>query len=359
MNAALRNSARVVTPAKGHRAQSEIPQTLVIPEPISDFGVACCRFTLQADQALSLPDLPGVPLSKAAGQRFKELFCIQPGVLCESCILHPCCLYTCLYETVRPKVRGERDFPPPFVARAVGPKKVLSGEFYVFDLLLFGDAIRGLPAWVVALQEAGRIGLHDPRYPDESAQTYHVVSVDECRPDGGAVRRFDGTSQTMTSYAEGASLRDWCGDGRPADVVDLTLLTPFQFGADEPEPHGLNIKAIVTSAMRRLECLTRIERGEEWNRFADRVWDDARRARIREDGTQHVRARVLHRSKASWKRAGHKETSTSPVKYHGYVGRIRIESVGLYLAWLLEAISILHFGRKAGVGMGWLEVRSP
>ncbi len=329
-------------------------QTSVIPRAPAESRIACCRFALRAIDALSLPDMAGVPLAKSAGQRFRALFCIQPETACEVCLLHSCCLYTRFYESVRAGVSNERYSPPPFVFRALGPRRVRPGDLYVFDLLLFGHAIEGLPAWIIAVNEAGRVGLQTPRYADESAQRFSVESVEECFPDGTAIRRYHGRNQAMNSLALGESLSAWCGSETDFETIHLNLITPLQIKSGNQNCTTLSLEAVVSSAMRRLENLAGDRQDPAWGAFADEVWREARSARIEKNETEWFRSGVLHRSKASWKHLGHEPGITPQVFYQGHIGRLVIGQVGPHLGWVLQAMSVVHIGRKTGVGMGWV-----
>ena len=293
---------------------------LDIPPSAAEFRVACCRVVLRNDSILPLSKMPGIALMKAAGWQFREFFCTQPGLACEDCILHPCCLYTRLYEPVRNTPGGERFPPPPLAWRAPSLDADDAADRMTCDLLLFGDAIQGLSAWIVALDRAGSLGVDSPFAGGRLTSYFTVESAAEIPPNGAPAERYDGRLHAMTSYVQGYPLADWCAAGRSSSTLTVHLRTPLQITHQKRKCNVPCIDALVTAALRRLECAADVKKSPAWKAFADAVWSEARQAKIENDRTEWTDLKIPHRSKAALKHTGHRAGESPLVKYDGLTG---------------------------------------
>lgn len=128
------------------------------------------RFTLQPEDALSLPDYWGSTLRGGFGHLFRRIAC--PARRDEACPMPHQCPYHLIFETApppdAPALRNLDDIPRPFVLAPPSPNgqpgrttaaQHLPDAELLFDLTLVGHAIDFLPYFVVAFRELGVEGL--------------------------------------------------------------------------------------------------------------------------------------------------------------------------------------------------------
>ena len=125
-------------------------------------SLASYRVTVEAREALVLPDYLGSTLRGAFGHAFRTLCC--PARPDEACPLPESCPYHAVFETAPPPgsevLRGHEAIPRPFVIAPppAGPRDYPGGSEVVFDLTLIGRAREFFPHFVVTLREVDRIG---------------------------------------------------------------------------------------------------------------------------------------------------------------------------------------------------------
>jgi hypothetical protein len=106
------------------------------------------RFKLSAQTEAHLPLFKGSLLRGAFVHALRRMVCVMdPGELCENCMLRSQCIFPRLFETFiegqpPPFLRGFQTAPRPFVIEALDSKQFFRvNDDLQFDLLLVGQPI--------------------------------------------------------------------------------------------------------------------------------------------------------------------------------------------------------------------------
>ncbi|HNT37393.1 MAG TPA: hypothetical protein PKH07_20535, partial [bacterium] len=177
---------------------------------IQNLRISRCRFTIRAVDELRLCSLPGVQFSEGAGRFLNHLWCSLPelaaefdrGQACQFCILQRSCPYVRYWRSLGSDIRSH-------VVEAIGPAVVAQGDAFEFDLLLFGETIDSLGAWIIALNDLGVHGIYRPG-ENEDRRRFSVLKVVERLPGGCSSEIYDGDNSRMSALPVGASLQQWC-----------------------------------------------------------------------------------------------------------------------------------------------------
>lgn len=176
------------------------------------FSLARFRFVLQPEDRVTLHARnPGNTLRGAFGATFKRLVCPTPTECRGTCRLKATCPYGQIFEPSPPlgadRLSLNQDIPRPFVLRPPngGQATAVTGESFMFDVILIGNAIDYLPYFLVTFRELGQqgIGIGRGRYKisqvlllnfhtDEAIEVYsgadnlvrpspHRLTFDDCR----------------------------------------------------------------------------------------------------------------------------------------------------------------------------------
>ena len=149
------------------------------------FRVARYNFVLTALDPLALPPNKGSTLRGVFGHAFKQVVCAQQHQECAACLLRLDCPYASVFESRPPDdaniKRLQTAIPRPFVIEPPLTERIRfsPGEEIAFRLVLVGRAIDLLAYFVVAFQEAGRMGIGKGRGRYELTRV-ETVPWDEC-----------------------------------------------------------------------------------------------------------------------------------------------------------------------------------
>jgi hypothetical protein len=132
---------------------------MLLPNP---FPVARYRLHARVLRPLHWPEYQGSALRGLWGHALRQMVCATGRNTCADCPLLARCSYPALFEPAPPAgARSYGDMTPPYVIEPIaGPRRLVEGAHYAFDLVLFGRGLTELPlvlrAWQRAL--AGHIG---------------------------------------------------------------------------------------------------------------------------------------------------------------------------------------------------------
>lgn len=240
------------------------------------------RFTLKVETPIELDTQQG---SALRGMLFNSLrgprnnpalgFCTQRHLTtCAECALVAACPVASLVATLNPQADRGRDVPRPYaiVPPQSDKTRYEAGESLSFGLTLFGNALNLFPYVVMALRQAGPMGLGKRlpraetngrylrgRFAVESAEAINLLTgevQDILEPDSTLVQRPDlpvthaqvvEMSRQLLNPEAGASANGANGGagsqrGRPPGPMEITLRfkTPTRLVADRAllkEPH--------------------------------------------------------------------------------------------------------------------------
>ena len=133
----------------------------------TNFSVWPFRFHFRAVDPLYFPeDKASNVIRGAFGGIFRKLACIPSCEGVGTCEIASDCPYALIFEprqelSFRGGPSGLSDWPRPFVFRALhlDGRRLVGGEEFYFDLILFEAPEKPLPYFVLAFRELGRCGL--------------------------------------------------------------------------------------------------------------------------------------------------------------------------------------------------------
>ena len=130
-------------------------------------SLAKYKFTLQTEEALTLPSFKGSILRGGFGSVFRKIICVNKKKDCSHCLLKDECIYPYIFETPMPAeftyINRNKisTIPHPFIIEPpLGKKEVYEpGETLFFNLVLIGKAISYLSYFIFAFKKLGEVGL--------------------------------------------------------------------------------------------------------------------------------------------------------------------------------------------------------
>ncbi len=146
-------------------------------QSLTRLELALLKFTLRAEEAVTLPVFSGSTFRGAFGAMFRRICCAPHCTDAQSCLLASVCAYARIFEA-HPDVAGysptnEGGLPRPFVIHPpigppIGPptahRSVINpGEEFSFHLALIGMAASYAPYFILTWRELGQIGLGQGR----------------------------------------------------------------------------------------------------------------------------------------------------------------------------------------------------
>jgi len=195
------------------------------------------QFTIEALEALQLPDYKGSALRGGFGYAFKKATCLSRDRQCEQCLLKTACAYYTVFETKISKetatlLRIGADAPHPFILEPpmTDERTFPQGSTLSYGLTLVGSAIEKLPFFMYAFWILGEdLGLGKGR------GRFRLVSVRD--GDGTVIYKNETLSGNFKVY----TAKEMLGADKPEEsVLALELLTPLRMKtAWQRETQGL------------------------------------------------------------------------------------------------------------------------
>jgi hypothetical protein len=295
---------------------------------------------LRARDRMILPEpMRGTILRGAFSLAFRRLVCVDPTLRldCNACSLKGVCPWPAVFCAAPPsgttRLRLVSDLPRPFVVKPElgGASNRRPGEVFSFRLVLAGSACGHLPYFVIALRNLGKEGIGPGR------GHFEVVRV----ASGPTVVYEEGDAGVMTPAPETVDLRP----GPPAEgVLSLEFVTPTAIKQDGLVLRHPSFGALVRRIRDRVNALSTFFGGGPLDLDFAEVGRRADTVRVIENRTRWYELR--RRSS----RTGQSH------ELSGLVGRAVFEGpVGEFLP-LLHAAELLHVGRHAAFGNGWIRV---
>ncbi len=329
-----------------------IPPAVRYPDPMSPspapasvyvlppLPYARLRFTLRATEPSTLPPFKGSLLRGAFGHALRRVACAMgPEQPCETCRLRAVCVYTRVFETYiegepPPFLQGLTDAPRPYVfepgteALAFAP-----GAALPFDLLLIGRAIEHLPYVLLAVERMAAAGLGSRRHP------FALDRVDAQTPEGWQPIFVDGRAQ-------GRPLPPlFPSEDIPADRALLRFLTPTRLKAKGQLQASVDFRGLAFAMLRRVLELA-------WFHVPGADIDWTFRPLLERASTVKVRASDL--AWKDWQRYSNRQERSMTLG--GFVGTMEIKGDLAPFGLLLRTAEIVHLGKGATFGMGWMEL---
>lgn len=322
-----------------------------------DFTLQVChlRLHLEPECELLLPaHNKGNALRGGFGVAFRRLVCVDMRWECAECTLRFTCAYTTVFNPFLPpdadRMTGNRDIPRPFVFKP--PLSTQThfprGAALVFELVVIGKAIEYLPYFIVAFRALGDIGLGLNRTPVRLAR---VEALDVGRSPALA---YEGELNLMHPTPPiSLDLRVPDATSAGDDALALRFLTPttLRAGSTADRPAQLvrrpEFHHIIKRLRDRLNALATFFGNGPLPLDFKALGEAAEQVRTVDDRTQwQERARFSARR-------------NTPHDLSGFMGTMSFcGNVARFLP-LLRAGELVHVGKNAVFGNGWLQVQPP
>jgi CRISPR-associated endoribonuclease Cas6 len=307
------------------------------------------RVTYRLLDSTTLPPYKGALLRGGFGYAFQRAACPTPcWGRSEQCRGGLICPYRWVFETPRPPGAGPlhdlQDVPRPFVIEPPLDQKrdYAAGDSLEFGLLLIGRGIDYLPYFLVGFTELGQAGLGRER---ARAKLERVEALEPFSPVGRPIyqdgRLLDAgdlpTSNLADLPAQAARL--------PADLR-LALRTPLRVKARGAFLEQLDLAAIVQAACWRIAALAAFHGApaEAWD--YREVIAAARAVAIESADVRWV----------DWERTSTRGNAPQKMTLGGLIGAVTLRAVPPAVRAALLAGSLIHIGKAAVFGHGWVEL---
>jgi hypothetical protein len=312
---------------------------------LTHFRFARYNFVLTAMDPLDLPPYKGSTLRGVFGHAFKRIVCARQGQDCAECLLRLDCPYASVFESRPPDdadiKRLQEAIPRPFVVEPplIRQTRFSPGEEIAFKLVLVGRAIDLLAYFVVAFQEAGRMGIGKGR------GQYALARVETAPWDGRPAETVYTRSLRSSIVKRDCALcfpdlieraRALASDG----TVTLRFLTPTRIRERGRWTARPAFDALVRTLLQRISSLARFHCAETWEydfRGAiDRAWA--------------VQIVADHTHWDDWERYSTRQEQR--VKLGGFLGQVTYAGDLDEFMPLLLAGSMVHVGKGTVFGNG-------
>ncbi|HZX49326.1 MAG TPA: CRISPR system precrRNA processing endoribonuclease RAMP protein Cas6 [Nitrospirota bacterium] len=309
------------------------------------------KFTIEASEALALPDYKGSTFRGAFGNAFKRVVCALKRNDCRDCLLKTRCVYAYVFETSPPEgtdIMGMNKYeavPHPFVIEPpVESKRAYNnGDILHFNLILVGKGIDYLPYFIYTFEELGRIGIGKGR------GRYKFLSVkDGDEPvysiEDKVLRNT--VSKELYVHEDFKPDPDMYSDSGLEDTITIRFLTPARIKHQRSLAVELEFHILIRNLLRRLCLLYYFHCGGK-----EPSWDY--KGIIRE-----AEKIVIEKDSLRWKDwERYSSRQDVRMKMGGVMGEVTYRGRLKPFTSILKAGSILHIGKGTSFGLGKYEIQ--
>ena len=322
------------------------PDATAVFPPLS---VLRARLTYRLLEDTTLPTYKGALLRGGFGYAFQRASCARPcwghAERCGAALL---CPYRWVFATPHP-AGGEhfhdlQDVPRPFVIEPPldHKQRYAAGDALEFGLVLIGRGVDFLPYFLVGFEELGATGLGRDM---AKARLERVEALEPFRPVGVPVYQ-DGRAVAppelpLLNLAELPA--------RAADLaaaLRLELRAPLRVKSRGQFIETLDLAAIVQSACWRLSTLAAFHGPGLWEADFRPIVEAARAVRVERADVRWV----------DWERTSTRGGERRRMTLGGLICSAALREVPVAVRAALLAASVLHVGKAAVFGHGWLTV---
>jgi hypothetical protein len=312
-------------------------------------SVLRARLTYRLLQDTTLPPYKGALLRGGFGYAFQRASC-APGCWghAERCSAAMLCPYRWIFETPHPEgvphFHDLQDVPRPFVIEPPldHKRQYAAGDALEFGLVLVGRGIDYLPYFLFGFERLGEAGLGRDL---AKARLEQAEALESLRPlglpiyqDGYAVPADDLPLLNLAELPARA-------EALPADLR-IELRTPLRVKSRGAFIEQLDLGAIVQASCWRVGALAVFHGPGPWRPDHRPLVEAARAVRVERADVRWV----------DWERTSTRGGERRQMKLGGIIGTAVLREVPVAVRAALLAASMLHVGKAAVFGHGWVEV---
>jgi len=315
---------------------------------LGHFTFAKFRFTIRAEEEISLPSYKGAVFRGGFGYAFKKIVCIQRARKdCTDCILHRSCVYSYIFETSPPEdtkvLRLYRRIPHPFVIEPPlsDDRIIKQGDRVLFNLILIGKAVDYLPYFILTFAELGKQGIGRNR------GKYILEKVKGLGENGEGNIIYTCEKQVLQNEYPllDASQLNHTKISKDSSQVELNFLTPFRVKFEGKITDNIKFHVILRNLIRRISSLLYFHCGEELECDFKTYINEAERIKTISNDLQWF----------DWERYSTRQKQS--MNLGGVLGSARFEgNLGPFIQ-LLRLGEYVHVGKGTSFGLGQYQIK--
>lgn len=289
------------------------------------------EFTFKAEQDIILPKYAGSALRGVFGSSLRRVSCLARKKSCLDCSLAKTCPYATIFESQEGLI-GRSVNPYIIEPNLDLPQKILKGEEFSFNQILFGDSVKSLSFILLAWIKGFQHGISK----EKSKAT--LIKVIQKHPLGD--RYIYGNEEDEIQPIEYAFPLNI-----PTNQSNLTLKieTPLRIHKNKHpiKPQDIQIGDIVSSLIRRIELLyTGHTNLACFLKDKKQLLEQAKELSI-------LKKELFWKDWTRW--SGRQQTHIS---LGGVIGEITLSGNLIDLLPLFYAGELLHLGKSTVMGLG-------
>jgi hypothetical protein len=232
------------------------------PDHLPQFPIYRVRFRFKTRTFGTLPKQCGSIIRGTLGKAMRDKSCIHPHWDCRDCECTGQCDYFAFWS---PENRAQTQYfqnytkyPRTYVVEPpLHYNRLEPGDTFEFNLVLMGDAISALPAWISAARLAGEYGFGRNRIK----MSLQEISEANLFRDPGQPAVDIRTSHHFLRPPEPIYLNELLSvffPDEPISFVKLTFLTPTRLLQRDAPADELRFYLVIQAILRRLSMLTEL-----------------------------------------------------------------------------------------------------
>jgi hypothetical protein len=299
-------------------SNSKIPNT---------FPIARYCFEFEVLEPIKLPEYSGSTLRGSFGHALRQLSCVTRAKTCLDCLLIQTCPYTRIFEPPPATFFSLATPPVPYIIEPPdwGVREYLPGEIILFNFILMGRELKQFPLTLMAWQRAFARGVGPARGKAQLVSVKHENKI---------------IYQPGISVIEHNQYISLDNIKAPKSVT-LEFITPLrlQVNGKATPPSRLNVRALLTSLMRRASVLAGYDKTIDFSNVASLA--------------EEVQSEVNMQWR-DWTRRSSRQKST--MQLGGCIGNWTLTG-DLDPFWdYLQLGVYLHAGKEASFGLGQYKI---
>jgi len=310
-------------------------------------SLAKYKFTLQTEEALTLPSFKGSILRGGFGSVFRKIICVNKKKDCSHCLLKDECIYPYIFETPMPAeftyINRNKisTIPHPFIIEPpLGKKEVYEPrETLFFNLVLIGKAISYLSYFIFAFKKLGEVGLGRER------SHYKLLKVEFFKTPSQRELIYDSQTQTLKKVNTQIDISQiFSFQQLTIDSITINFLTPIRIKYHGSYTSYPAFHIILRSLLRRLSYLLYFHCGRELNIDYKEIIEEAKKIETLETTIHWI----------DWERYSSRQHQT--MKLGGFIGKVNYKGKMQRFLPFLKTGEYIHLGKATVFGLGKYEI---
>ncbi|HBE44115.1 MAG TPA: CRISPR-associated protein Cas6 [Deltaproteobacteria bacterium] len=304
-------------------------------------------FSIEAQDALSLPYYKGSTFRGGFGNAFRRVVCALKKKECKECMLASRCIYAYIFETSPHEdanlmnMNKYEKIPHPFIIEPPEEthRTYKPGDSLSFNLVLIGRATDYLPYFIFTFEELGKIGIGRGR------GKYRLTKVETGKKE--LVYSSDDKTVRAATPEELYIQETFDFSGRLEKTIKIKFLTPARISYQRSLTADLKFHILIRNLLRRLNLLHYFHCEKTIP-----AWDHKELIKEAEKiSTETGSFRWL-----DWERYSSRQNVK--MKMGGITGEITYKGNMEPFMPILEAGEIVHIGKGTSFGLGRYEISS-